>query len=130
MPTPKLTRTKRRRPRKLADRLDLISEADRKYFERFPERRHRVRVADRVEFEEEEELVHGRVRSVPPGRQLYTAVRNVRPGLRLRIMFNGPADADPELFSEAKARAICAFHETEEHRAVEAQMIEWFEALK
>ena len=32
--------------------------------------------------------------------------------------------------SEAKAGAIYAFHETEEHRAVEAQMIELFEALK
>jgi hypothetical protein len=111
---------------KLADRLDLISEADRSYFERFPER---GRVADRVEFEEEK-LVHGRVRSVPPGRQLYTAVRNVRPGPCLRMVFHGPADADPDLFSEAKARAIYALHETEEHRAVEAQMIELFEALK
>jgi hypothetical protein len=114
---------------KLADRIGLISEADRKCFERFPERRHRVRVTDRVEFEAEE-LVHGRARSVPAGWQLYTTVRNVRPGFRLRIVFLGPADRDPELFSEAKARAIYAFHETEEHRAIEAQMIEWFEALK
>jgi len=129
MSRPELTPDQRRRIQKLADRLDLISEADRKYFERSPERRHRVRVADSVELEEEE-LVHGRVRSVPPGRQLYTAVRNVRPGLRFRIVFLGPADRDPELFSEAKARAIYAFHETEEHRLIEAQMIELFEALK
>ena len=129
MPTPKLTRAQRRRMQKLADRIDLISEADRKYFERFPQRRHRVRVAGRVEIEGEE-IIRGRAMSAPPGRQLYTAVRSARPGLRLRIMFHGPADADPELFSEAKARAIYAFHETEEHRVIEAQMIEWFEALK
>jgi hypothetical protein len=106
---------------KLADRLDLISEADQKYFERSPERRHRVRLTDPVELEEEE-LVQCRVRSVPAGWQFYTAVRNVRPGLRFRIVFLGPADRDPELFSEAKARAIYAFHETEEHRVIEAQM--------
>jgi len=129
MPTFKLTRALRRRMQKLADRLDLIEAADRKYFERFPQRRHRVRVASRVELKEEE-LVRGRVRSVPAGWQFYTAVRNVRPGLRSRIVFLGPADRDPELFSEAKARAIYAFHETEEHRVIEAQMIEWFEALK
>ena len=129
MSRPELTRAQRRRMQKLADRIGLISEADRKYFERSPERRHRVRLADRVELEEEG-LVHGHVRSEPPGRQLYTAVRNVRPGFRLRIVFLRPADRDRELFSEAKARAIYAFHETEEHRLIEAQMIELFEALK
>jgi hypothetical protein len=79
----KPTRAQRRRIRKQADRIDLISDADRRYFERFPRRRHRVRVAGRVELEEDRILL-GRARSLPPGRQLYTAVRNVRPGLRLR----------------------------------------------
>jgi hypothetical protein len=129
MSRPELTPNQQQRIQKLADRLDLISEADRKYFEGFPERRHRVRVTDRVELEEEL-LLNGRVRSVPAGRKFFTAVRNVRPGLRSRIVFLGPADRDPELFSEAKARAIYAFHETEEHRAVEAQMIELIEAVK
>ena len=129
MRTPKLTPAQQRRMQKLADRIDRISEADRQYFERFAHRRHRVRVAGRVELEVDRILL-GRARSLPPGRQLYTAVRNVRPGLRFRIVFLGPADRDPELFSEAKARAIYAFHETEEHRLIEAQMIELFEALK
>jgi hypothetical protein len=115
--------------RKLADRIDLISEADRKYFERFAHRRHRVRVAGRVELEEEL-LLLGRVRSVPAGWQFYTAVRNVRPGLRSRIVFLGPAYRDREFFSEAKALAIYVFHETEEHRVIEARMIEVFEGLK
>jgi len=129
MRTPELTRAQRRRMRKLADRIDRISEADRQYFERFAHRRHRVRVAGRVELEVDRILL-GRARSAPPGCQLYTAVRNVRPGFRLRIVFLGPADRDPELFSEAKARAIYAFHETEEARALEALMIGMFEALK
>jgi hypothetical protein len=86
-------------------------------------------VAGRVELDEEL-LLLGRVRSAPTDRQFYTAVRNVRPGLRSRIVFLGPADRDPELFSEAKARAIYAIHEPEEHRAVEAQMIDLIEALK
>jgi hypothetical protein len=129
MRTTKLSRAQRRLMQELVDRIDLISEADRKYFERFPQRRHRVRVAGRVEIEGDE-IIRGRAMRVPPGRQLYTAVRSARPGLRLRIMFHGPEDADPELFSEVKARAIYALHETEEHRVIEAQMIEWFEALK
>jgi hypothetical protein len=123
------TLAQRWRMQKLAERIDLISEADRKYFERFPQRRHRVPVAGSVEIEEDE-IVRGVAWSVPPGRQLYTVVRNVRPGLLLRMMIHGPANADPKLFSEAKARAIYAFHETEEHREIEAQLIEMFGALK
>jgi hypothetical protein len=125
MPTPKLTRTQRRRLRKLADPIDRIPQADLNYFARFRHRMHRVRVASRAEI-----ILLGGAMSVPPGHQLYTAVRNVRPGLCLRIVFHGPADADPELFSEAKARAIYAFHETEEDRLIEAQMFELIEALK
>ena len=39
MSRPEFTRAQRRRMQKLADRIGLISEADRKYFERFPQRR-------------------------------------------------------------------------------------------
>jgi hypothetical protein len=125
---PKLTRAQRRRMRKLAERVDLNSEADRKYFERFHERTHRVRVAGLAEIEQNR-ILRGGSMSAPPDRQFYTVVRNVRPGVRLRMAVQGPANADPELFGDAKARAIYAFHETEECRALEAQMIELFEAL-
>jgi hypothetical protein len=126
MRTRKLTRAQRRRMRKLADPIDRIPQADLNYFAQFPHRRHRVRAASRAEI-----ILLGGAMSVPPGRQLYTAVRNVRPGLRLRVVFHGPADADPELFSdEAKAREIYAFHETEEDRVIGAQMIELIEPLK
>jgi hypothetical protein len=125
MRTPKLTPTQRRRLRKLADPIKHITQSDLNYFARFPHRKHRVRVASRAEI-----ILLGGAISVPPGRQLYTAVRNVRPDFRLRIVFPGPADRDPEPFSEAEARAIYAFHETEEDRVIEAQMIELIEPLK
>ena len=55
-----------------------IAFSDRRFFERFPHRQHRVRLASREEIDHWGELLL-------QGFELYTAVRNVAPGARLRI---------------------------------------------
>ena len=40
-----LDRAQRRQLQKLADRVDRVTQADRRFFERFPQRKHRVRKA-------------------------------------------------------------------------------------
>jgi len=47
--TIQLTRTQRRQMQKLADRVDRVTQADRLFFERRPERQHRVRLASHAE---------------------------------------------------------------------------------
>ena len=88
MSRPELTRAQRRRMQKLADRIGLISQADRKYFERFRQRRHRVRVAGRAEIEQAQLL--GTDMSPPPGKQYYNAVRYLTPDTCLRVAVLGP----------------------------------------
>jgi len=40
-----LARAQRRQMQKLGEKVDRITQADRKFFERFPHRQHRVRIA-------------------------------------------------------------------------------------
>jgi hypothetical protein len=119
MRTPKLTRAQRRME-KLADRIDLISEADRRYFERFPRGRYRVRVASQLEIEMAELL--GLDMSLPPGSQHYVTVRFLTPSIRSRMMLVGPAD--PELMSERAARTIIETYESKFSCGIPAGLLE------
>jgi hypothetical protein len=99
-----LTRTQRRQMRGLADRVDRASQSDRRFFERFPNRQHRIRLASRAEIEQEE-LLRGAVLWAPPPCRIFAAVRNVAPGVRLKLMIRGVEDAETDL-DEATALAI------------------------
>ena len=87
-----INRVQRRKMKKLADRVDRVTQADRLFFERFPHRQHRVRLASQAEIEQEESL-RGVVLWVDPGCRIFTAVRNVPPGFRLRLLM--PASKAP-----------------------------------
>ena len=58
MSTIQLTRAQRRQMQKLANQVDRVTQADRLFFERFPNRMHRVRLASRAEIEQRE-LIDG-----------------------------------------------------------------------
>jgi hypothetical protein len=45
----KVTRVLRRQLKKLASRIDKVTQADARFFERFPDQQHRVRVAARAD---------------------------------------------------------------------------------
>jgi hypothetical protein len=98
-----LTRTQRRQMRGLADRVDRASQSDRRFFERFPHRAHRIRLASRAEIGQEE-LLRGAVLWAPPPCRIFAAVRNVAPGVRLRLFTAGLEGSETDL-SEAIASA-------------------------
>ena len=78
----RLTRAQRRQMQKLADKVDRITQADRRFFERFPHRKHRIRLASQAEIEQQA-LLEGEPPWVPQGYLLFAIIRNVSPGFRL-----------------------------------------------
>jgi hypothetical protein len=106
----------------LGAELDRVMQSDRLYFERFPTRKHRVRLASHVEIAEME-TVAGRDCGAPAGAQIYVAVKNIAPGLRIRTYLSAPADCDTDL-TEAQAAEIFYSCAGEMHRKLEAKMRE------
>ncbi len=86
--------------------LERVMEADRRFFERRPYRRFRVRRAYAVEG----------VPVPPPGKAIFIAVRRVAPGLQARVPFGANATFEPDLLNEAEAAAWFAFAMTGEVR--------------
>ena len=104
MSTIKLTRARRRRMKKLADRVDRITQGDRRFFERFPHRQHRVRLASEVELQQRK-LMEGAPLAIPPGFKVFVVVRNVFPGARMRLFLAAPEGRETDV-CEATARSV------------------------
>ena len=113
-----LTPVQQRQMKKLAERVDRVSQADRRFFERFPHRKHRVRLASQAEIGQNEILQGGTV-WLPPGYRWFTVVRNVAPGARLRLFVRYLEDAETDL-DEATAREIFELASTDQTRKIEA----------
>jgi hypothetical protein len=118
--TIQLTRTQRRQMQKLGERVDRVTQADRLFFERFPNRQHRVRLASQAEIGQQE-IMEGKPQAIPPGCRIFTAVRNIAPGVRLRLFTFGLEGSETDL-SEAWARAIFETAATPRTWEIEAQM--------
>lgn len=82
----------------LADSLDLVKTGDRMFFERWKNRRHRIRLASPAEIEEQR-IVTGRT-SVPAEHRLFVAIRALAPDQRVRAFFPGPEDCETDLAEE------------------------------
>jgi hypothetical protein len=115
-----VTRTQRRQMQKLSNGVDRVTHADRLFFERHPDRKHRLRLASRAEIEQEE-LLRGAVLWAPPPCRIFAAVRNVAPGVRLKLMIRGVEDAETDL-DEATALAIFEAAATPRTWEIEAQL--------
>jgi hypothetical protein len=90
---------------KLSDEVDRTAcESDRKFFSSNPQRSHRLRPATWAEVSMQEE-VDGAVWAIEPGRQHFTAVKQLRPGVRMRAFFSAPAVEDWVEPPEAAAAA-------------------------
>jgi hypothetical protein len=98
-----LSRAQRRQVKKLAIRVDKITGGDRKFFERFPHRQHRVRLAGHAEVEQSALLAGKSPRRLPPGLNHYAIVKNVAPGLRSRLIVVGDEGWDLDI-SEQEVR--------------------------
>jgi hypothetical protein len=84
--TSHLTRAQRRELKKISSRVDKITAGDKKFFERFPDRRHRVRVAHRAEIEQGELFCGDSFEELDDGMIYFTAVKNIKTGVRLRLL--------------------------------------------
>jgi hypothetical protein len=82
----KLSRCERRQIKKLHTKVSKITQADRKYFERFPGRRHRIRFAGRAEVALAD-MTDPRAPVPQPGQHCYAVIRNVEAGKRMRFCF-------------------------------------------
>ena len=102
--SPALTRAQWRRLRKIADRVGLITQADRAFFLRRPERQHRVRISHPAEIEQLR-IVSGKPTKVPTECRHFTVIRNVATGVRMRLLVTYHADAETDLPEEV-AHAI------------------------
>jgi hypothetical protein len=108
---PRLSRAERRRRerqmKKLEARAARVLEADRLYFERFPQRNHRVRLAAAVEIEGLR-IASGDPLAIPPGYRVFMVVRQIAPGLHMwRFVLNhADAAAEIDVVSEELAAKI------------------------
>ena len=113
-----LSRAQRRRFKKLADRVDRMTQADRAFFERRPDRQHRVRLAHSAEIEQHE-ILDGPI-AAPTGCRVFVTVKNIAPAHRLRLFVLGIEGSETDLSEEA-----CAIYEmpqTDKSREVEEAM--------
>jgi hypothetical protein len=91
---------------RLAWENDPVFAGDRKYFEGFPHRRHRVRLTSRAEIETLR-LLHGREWLSPLEHgDLVTVVRQVLPGVRLRAFVGTTNSDDLDSLSEREAAIL------------------------
>jgi hypothetical protein len=115
-----LTSAQQRKMKKLAERVDRVSQADERFFERFSGRQHRVRLSSAAEIEQTE-ILQGEPAWLPAGYRWFTVVRNVAPGARLRLFVLYQEDAETDL-DEATAREIFLSAATPHMWKIEAQL--------
>jgi hypothetical protein len=118
--TIELSRAERRRLQRLCNKIDKLIDTDRRFFERRPDRSHRVRRA----FGEEiaaAEIVLGQRCELPPHGVWFVAVKQIRSGARVRAFFIAASDAETDL-SEVQAGAIFEAFAAEGTREIEAAL--------
>ena len=115
-----LTRAERREMKRLGKLVDRATEADRLFFECRLDQQHRPRLASQAEINQHE-LIDGKPPAVPPGFQLFVAVRNVARGARMRLSLPAPEGSETDV-CEATARAILEAPATAYTWEIEAAM--------
>jgi hypothetical protein len=116
----KLTCAQRRKLQKLEARVEKATNADRLFFERHPDRTHRLRCAYTAEIESEA-VVQGEPVIAQPGYRILVVVKCLCRGSRLRMLLQGLESEDTDI-SEAEAAWIYEMLQTPQTRAVEARM--------
>lgn len=88
-----LPRQRRRAMQRVAAAAERITDADRKFFERFPHRSYRYRRAGHPEMVQLE-AVYGAPIFTEVGTVPFVLIKNLAPGVRMRAFLPGPADED------------------------------------
>jgi hypothetical protein len=115
-----MSRAQRRRFEKLIVRVEKATQADARFFERFPYRQHRVHLAARAEIERDA-LLSGAGLHIPREFSYFMAVKNIAPGVRLRLRIIGLEGSDTDV-SEEVARAIYEGARTPEAEKLEQHL--------
>ncbi|MCJ2044405.1 hypothetical protein MKK58_07640 [Methylobacterium sp. J-078] len=89
-----LSRPAQRRLKRLTAENEASILSDARFFERRPDRSHRIRLSSLAEVETIRLLHPGN--QLTPGLRWYTAVRQVRQGVRLRVFSMGLPDLDTD----------------------------------
>ena len=120
-----LPRTKDRRLKRLTAENERTIEADRRFFERFFWRTHRIRRASQAEVATNA-LLDARWRHLPKGAAVFAVLKQVAPGVRMRLFLWGPPDNDTDA-TESEARELFErFSASPQARLVACQMAEAF----
>ena len=114
-----LSRAQERAIKKLAARVGRVTQADRSFFERRPDRQHRIRLASQAEIEQNAILL-GKIH-IPPSYQHFIAVKNIATSVRLRLTVIGSMHGETDL-DEELARTIYELVNNDEARRIEADM--------
>lgn len=96
-----MSRADRRRFQRLTDANEPTIQSDRCFFERRPERTHRVRLASTAEIETM--ILLKPARRAPSGLRWYVALRQVKPGVRLRVFTLGHEGLDTDVSEQVAA---------------------------
>ena len=91
------TRAERRRREKIDEAVGRVTEGDARFFERRPDREYRVRLAAMVELEQNTALEGADFIHTRPGYRWYAVVRQMVPGVRMRVFAQGEADQDTDV---------------------------------
>ncbi|MDP4006520.1 hypothetical protein [Methylobacterium sp. NEAU K] len=88
-----LPRQRRRAMQRVAADAERITDADRRFFERFPHRSYRYRRAGHPEMAQLE-AVYGAPIITEPGSVPFILIKNLAPGVRMRAFLPGPDNED------------------------------------
>lgn len=117
----KLSRKQRREMQRLAAaRVDKASQSDRLFFERHPDRKHRIRNAHTAEILQAE-LSSGEPHPTPPGWRWFSVIRNICPNARGRLFMLNREDAETDLTKEV-CRQVYEWLQTPRHSEVEEKV--------
>ena len=104
-----LPRHRRRAMKRVAADAERITDADRKFFERFPHRSYRYRRAGHPEMAQLE-AVYGAPIFTEAGFVPFILIKNLAPGVRMRAFLPGPADEDGSEATEGELAALWHEH--------------------
>ena len=100
-----VSRADRRRMDKHQPSVDRVTEADAKFFERWPNRQHRIRLAAAAEIAQNAILADGEDLTPVPGARWIVMVKQVKPGVRMRAFAQATGIDDLDL-DESEARDL------------------------
>lgn len=128
MSTISLSRVQRRRMKELSVTTDKISQADKRFFERFIHRQHRIRIAHRSEVESQC-IVNGTTFEPDAAPlQTFILVKSLAPHCRLRAGYVGAAGSNTDVGEDICRSIFEAIKAANPRLAlIEAQMLQALE---